>query len=319
MSGVKYSVIIPHKNIPELLARCIDSVPKRGDVEIIVVDDDSDPEMVDFSTFPGLEDSRVEVVFTKEGKGAGYARNVGIEHARGEWLLFADADDYYITENLNRLFDYSIPEDCNVIMWRFVMIDYEGNQSIGDQKQLEDDYCLVRCEDEMYPYMFCQPVNKMVKTSFIRQNRISFEEVPVANDTMFSARISVSIDHYYFYNADCYYYIKREHSLMTTNSVENLKLRHEVNIRVNEFLSNKGKKVRFDGGYGNWLAQVNYPIFFSVFCKDVITNGFSNAYRRYSICCRNYSKLSRIPFYTYLKRKIKIVLKRSEPFQTTAI
>ena len=66
-----------HKNIPNLLQRCLDSIPNREDVQIIVVDDNSDPNIVDFDKFPGLNRSNVEVIFTKEGKGAGYARNTG--------------------------------------------------------------------------------------------------------------------------------------------------------------------------------------------------------------------------------------------------
>lgn len=72
--NTNYSIIIPHKNIPTLLRRCLDSIPKRNDVQIIVVDDNSDPGMVDFSKFPGLNETNIEVYFTKEGKGAGYAK-----------------------------------------------------------------------------------------------------------------------------------------------------------------------------------------------------------------------------------------------------
>ena len=38
---INYSIIIPHKNIPNLLQRCLDSIPNREDVQIIVVDDNS--------------------------------------------------------------------------------------------------------------------------------------------------------------------------------------------------------------------------------------------------------------------------------------
>ena len=39
-----YSFIIPHKNCPDLLQRCVDSIPERDDVQVIVVDDNSDNE-----------------------------------------------------------------------------------------------------------------------------------------------------------------------------------------------------------------------------------------------------------------------------------
>lgn len=95
MDEINYSIIIPHKNIPHLLQRCLKSIPRRKDVQIIIVDDNSDPEIVDFANFPGVLEECVEVYFTKEGKGAGFARNVGLEHAVGRWLIFADADDFF--------------------------------------------------------------------------------------------------------------------------------------------------------------------------------------------------------------------------------
>lgn len=66
---INYSFIIPHRNVPHLLQRCIDSIPKRDDIQIIIVDDNSDPKIVNFECFPGLNEKCVEVYFTKEGSG----------------------------------------------------------------------------------------------------------------------------------------------------------------------------------------------------------------------------------------------------------
>ena len=49
-----YTIIIPHKNTTDLLRKCIDSIPKRNDVQVIIVDDNSDADKVDFEHFPGL-------------------------------------------------------------------------------------------------------------------------------------------------------------------------------------------------------------------------------------------------------------------------
>ena len=95
-----YSIIIPHKNIPQLLQRCLDSIPRREDIQIIVIDDNSSPEIVDFAHFPGRERDDVEIVFTREGRGAGYARNEGLKRAKGKWLLFADTDDFFLPDFL---------------------------------------------------------------------------------------------------------------------------------------------------------------------------------------------------------------------------
>ena len=84
-----FSVVIPHHNIPLLLQRCLDSIPDTPDIQVIVVDDNSSDSVVDFSKFPGKDRKHTTVILDKAGGGAGHARNVGLEHAIGKWLVFA--------------------------------------------------------------------------------------------------------------------------------------------------------------------------------------------------------------------------------------
>lgn len=87
-----YSIIIPHKNTITLLRRCVESIPKRNDVQIIVIDDYSDIiSAEEWNQFQQVY-SHVELYLPEEGKGAGYARNIGLKHAKGKWIIFADAD-----------------------------------------------------------------------------------------------------------------------------------------------------------------------------------------------------------------------------------
>ena len=71
---IDYSIIIPHYNNAEDLKRCLASIPEREDVEIIIVDDNSDPGKVDFEHFPGLGRDNARVIFSKgeKGKGPGF-------------------------------------------------------------------------------------------------------------------------------------------------------------------------------------------------------------------------------------------------------
>ena len=119
---ILYSIIIPHKDIPCLLQRCLDSIPPRDDVQIIVADDDSSPDVVDFAHFPGSDRTDVEILFTKEGRGAGYARNCGLARAKGRWLVFADADDFFLPGFLNVLDTYR-NTDYDLITFRAETVD----------------------------------------------------------------------------------------------------------------------------------------------------------------------------------------------------
>lgn len=87
-----FSIIIPHKDIPDLLMRCLRSIPVSEDIQVIVVDDNSADADTYLDKCPELSRPYLEFVRTTKGKGAGYARNVGLDHAKGKWLLFADAE-----------------------------------------------------------------------------------------------------------------------------------------------------------------------------------------------------------------------------------
>ena len=62
MTIINYSIIIPHKNSTKLLQRCIDTIPYRKDIQVIIVDDNSDCNIVDFDYFPGLNEKHIEVI-----------------------------------------------------------------------------------------------------------------------------------------------------------------------------------------------------------------------------------------------------------------
>ena len=92
---MKLSVIIPVYNTREYLTACLDSVlvPEGGDYEILIVNDgstdDSGAIAAEYARrHPGL----VRVITTENG-GLGAARNVGLENAAGDYLLFLDSDD----------------------------------------------------------------------------------------------------------------------------------------------------------------------------------------------------------------------------------
>lgn len=178
--NITYTIIIPHKNIPNLLKRCIDSIPQREDVQVIVVDDNSDPNIVDFAHFPGLERADVECYFTKEGKGAGYARNVGLKHARGKWLLFADADDF-LHKGALLILDLWKDSEYDIIFFNSNRID----SVTGDDK---GNMISELVTEEMLRYKFPVPWGKMIRRELIVTHRIFFDEVLASEDEMFSLK-----------------------------------------------------------------------------------------------------------------------------------
>jgi glycosyltransferase involved in cell wall biosynthesis len=237
--GIIFSVIIPHKNIPGLLQRCLDSIPRRKDIQIIVVDDDSDEDKVDFSRFPCLEDEYVETYLTKESKGAGYARNIGLTHAKGEWLLFADADDFFTEGAFDHFFAAcTLPHE--VIYFksesRFV-----GTCDLANRADaLNDlvDACIARKKDaeNAIRHRWSPPWAKMIRRKLIDRHDIRFDEVPVSNDvifSLFSGHLAQSIT---AMNSIVYCVTMRRGSLTNRLTPDFLVMKYTVLLRYNEFL-----------------------------------------------------------------------------------
>ena len=186
---INYTFIIPHYNIPLLLKRCLASIPRRNDIQIIIVDDNSDSGKVDFANFPGLGEQCVEVYFTKEGKGAGYARNIGLKHAKGKWLLFADSDDFY-NEGFLEILDKYRQDDFDILFFSANSVDSNtllpARRVPGIEKYCEMyDKVDLRSAD-FIKYKLQAPWNKMFMRGFIEKYNIVFDEIVKGNDITFS-------------------------------------------------------------------------------------------------------------------------------------
>lgn len=242
---INYSIIIPHKNIPLLLRRCLDSIPYRKDIQIIIVDDNSDPTFVDFSNFPGLDNSQTEVYFTKESKGAGYARNVGLTKAKGKWLLFADADDFF-HDSFNDILEKYKNEKADLIIFKSDSYDSKTLEKIESRGEIYNNWIQSSIDkgallDEIR-YSINPPWAKIFSHQLIKNNKIYFDEVLTGNDVMFSTKCGhfaekILLDEEYIY---CATY--RQNSLDTQNSFKHIKSRFEAELTKYCFLKNVNKE-----------------------------------------------------------------------------
>jgi glycosyltransferase involved in cell wall biosynthesis len=189
MTIINYSIIIPHKNIPLLLKRCLASIPRRDDVEIIIVDDNSDSAIVDFNCFPGMTDPYVRIIFTKEGKGAGYARNVGLSKANGVWIIFADADDFF-NYCFNDILTEYIDNQADIVFFKANCLDsdyYTNSGRTYHHNMILDLYFKDNGKSEkLLRYKLGWPHTKFLKRKLIYDNNVQFDEIPILNDTTFS-------------------------------------------------------------------------------------------------------------------------------------
>ena len=241
-----YSIIIPHKNSPNLLQRCLDSIPIRGDVQIIIVDDNSNPKKVDFENFPGKNRENVEIYCTKEGKGAGYARNIGLSHALGEWLIFADADDFF-TDNAFLAFDKHLKSEDDILYFKVISKDSETleySDRADYYNKFIDDYSNSNIDSlKFLKYRHIVPWGKLIKRSLVTKNKLIFDEVKYSNDVLFITQagywagnnLGIDISHVYCITTN-------PGSLTRKMDIDAIICRYESAIKVNNFLSSVKEK-----------------------------------------------------------------------------
>ena len=186
-----FSIIIAHYDIPDLLMRCLKSIPVSEDIQVIVVDDNSPDADTYLERYPELSRPYLEFIRAPKNGGAGYARNIGLDHAKGKWLLFADADDFYV-DNMYEIINTHVESDADVIYFRkqAVYSDDINRKSTrsGYLDRIMDIY--LKTGDELpVRTRHHVPWGKMIRKSLIENHHIRFEEIKYSNDILFSVHV----------------------------------------------------------------------------------------------------------------------------------
>lgn len=239
-----YSVIIPHRDSPELLRRCLKSIPDKKDIQVIIVDDNSSPQKVDFSYFPGSERKYTEVIYNKDNHGAGHARNLALPRAKGQWLLFADADDFY-TDNAWELFGQHTNDKADIIYFGITSVDSDSLKAT-ERFKTYNKYVQAfvmqptQVNENLLRYRHDVPWGKMIRRSLVTTHNIIFGESRYCNDTLFSCRCALAAHTIGVEQEAAYCVTESQTSLTRQMSAEAIRIRFCVICEKNILLREHG-------------------------------------------------------------------------------
>jgi len=235
------SIIIPTHNSNENLSVLIKalSVIEKDKLEIIIVDDCGDE---DASVFHHEEKS-IFVTRLHENKGAGFARNVGLSSAKGEYVTFVDADDALNVTNLTSILAAIKPLHGRDIFY-FSPQSHKPDGSSGRRNQrykdLIDLYLLNK--DESLRYRFHVPWSKIYNRAFLTKENILFDEVIASNDVIFSLKTGLRAKKIFVSEQSFYSVQEHTSGLTVQDTLERLKARLDVVVRYNTLLGLNGRK-----------------------------------------------------------------------------
>lgn len=236
---IKLSVVVPYHNNNDGLKRLLESIGSTKNVEIIVVNDHSDK--------PGCLDdfSEINLQYHELPVGkrwAGASRNLGIELASGEYVTFADCDDYF-TKNIDTIinelkgFDVYFYPPTSVV---------EGTSDLSYRHlryvEVLDRYKSTKDKEELF--RFYVPWSKIYRLAYIKKFKISFDEIIASNDVNFSLK-SIFHTNSYKLSDVCFYCVVESGDSLTKQFDEvRLDARFKAHCDFNEFLISNGSSCR---------------------------------------------------------------------------
>lgn len=194
--AIKVSVIIPAFNVEKYISKCFESLINQtmNDFEIICVDDASTDGTYEIAKKYEEKYLNIKVKRNVENKGAGLTRNTGLKEAKGEYVIFLDADDTYLPELLSKMYDAIIVADADISICKADFIDGYGNilqSGCGWNENLIKKDCIRKSDDRghLMQAISYPPWYKLVRKSFLFENNIWFQDLPNTNDVYYSIMI----------------------------------------------------------------------------------------------------------------------------------
>lgn len=213
------SVIVPVYNCGEYLPRCVDSLQKQtcGDLQIILVDDGSTDDTPALCDSLAAGDSRITVLHRPNG-GVSSARNAGIRAAQGEYVTFADADDYVNPDHIMNLYNTLQRHGCDVSICSYIA----ENETKCSQPTSGDTN---RCREVCYNHdsAVCELLaggavggyvwNKLYRRELLEG--VAFDgDIKILEDLLFNYHVFKNVKSAVFSDAKSYHYIQRGQSAM---------------------------------------------------------------------------------------------------------
>jgi glycosyltransferase involved in cell wall biosynthesis len=270
-SIVLLSIVIPYHYSRSSLKILLDSIPEWDWIEVLVVNDNSD----DVSDVVSAHSRTKYFIQSINKKWAGAARNLGIKHARGDYVVFADADDFF-TPNAFEIIRKNLDSGYDLLFYSPISIKLDASVSNRHIRYQELVHDFINNKSDSIKYRFHVPWSKVIKRDLIINNNIYFDEVIASNDVNFSLKISYYSVKTYAFDKNIYCVVESDNSLTKKKNEIIVDARFDAVCRYNDFLFEKQ-----DVNYSPMLLHLVSAYRFSFY--KFLSRFFYCKYKKYKI------------------------------------
>lgn len=241
--SIDVSVVVPVHNVEGYLEECLESLVNQTlkQIEIICVDDHSTDSSRSILERYALRDSRIIILSSSElnpekntaansnNKGAGYARNIGLSVAKGDYVIFLDADDYFELTFLEEMSRRIRDKGADICLCGAFNYNCETKKETKSPAVLKQGYLNgydVFSAKEFPKNIFSitspAPWSKLYKRSFLISNNLQFQCLDNSNDVFFYVATFVCAKSIVFIpKCFIHYRLSRPGSLQNSNKEKN--------------------------------------------------------------------------------------------------
>ncbi len=227
MKRPQISIIVPVYKVEKYIGKCIDSIIAQNNPnwELLLIDDGSPDNSGRICDDYAQNDTRIRV-FHKPNGGVSSARNLGLQHYRGEWVSFIDSDDYISPDFL----DLPTHTKSLIIQKSYIKVDENyketGKHSVESVTINNKEACNRFFVRERTSALW----DKLFHKTIIGQNNFN-EKISIGEDFLFYLSLFKDVQSYAFCGSGCYYYVERSGSAME-------RINKDMNTRVNIMMDN---------------------------------------------------------------------------------
>ena len=291
----KFSIIVPVYNVRNYLGICIESLINQTlkDIEIICVNDGSTDDSLGILQEYAKKDYRIRI-YDKANGGSSSARNLGLDIAEGDFILFVDSDDVLEKGACDRLYMEILQSGADIIVFGTkVFPQYVANKHawLWDNLNVKYRHYVGNCIEALFNEKASKPFiwNKCYRRSVIEENHIRFdEELSLGEDNLFLFELFPKVKQVVYIPDQLYNYrCERTGSLMD-KSTQELEWRMAMHLSIIEKIIIDWDKKALLKEYSNEL----YSWIICFICNDLTSMPLSDEKKK-KIACKTMELLNR--------------------------
>lgn len=208
---IKISIIMPVYNVEKYIRKAIESILNQtlNEFELIIINDGSTDYTGEICKEYLRKDKRIKFIEIKNS-GQAFARNKGLEIARGEYIGFVDGDDFIEKTMYEDLYKSCISDNSDISIIGLREVNENGEYI---SKYIPENIDLIEIMKRAYPW------NKLIRKNIFLDNNLRFASGRYYEDVELIPKLFIKARHVSIINKIGYNYLKRNGS--TTQSRDN--------------------------------------------------------------------------------------------------